>query len=227
MVFIGTNYFDRKDFVRSLKNAAIDVQCFGFGWDNTGNLKTADAAKIYNKAKIVLNFSKSNRGRQMKARPFEVMASGTCLLSEQTPGLECIFAEGTDFLTFDTSYELVEKVKYLLQNPNVRDEIAFSSYKSCVSKYAYVNKLRKYLNQVETPAERVRGTPAMASRMTVEIFWCFIKMLGLVLRRLDLGENATAFIIKLAKKIEQKFARRNYYSKMSFSTRLSKILLKR
>ena len=93
---------------------------------------------LYSHSKIVINFSKVNndmkyitnyerdlqRKTQIKARVFEVLRCGGFLLSEYTPDLDYYFKINKDLVTFSSKENLLEKIKFYLQNNDMRIQIA-------------------------------------------------------------------------------------------------------
>ncbi|MHB1830559.1 MAG: glycosyltransferase family protein, partial [Candidatus Micrarchaeaceae archaeon] len=58
--FIGKAYGDRPKLVNLIKNAKINVECWGAGWQR-GRASQRDMLRIFSRSKINLNFSKMQR----------------------------------------------------------------------------------------------------------------------------------------------------------------------
>lgn len=83
-----------------------------------------DYAKALCGAKICLCFlSKLNRDTYTR-RCFEIPASGRVLLAERTDDLLGLFREDEEACFFSSNEELVKKVHWLLENPDIRERIA-------------------------------------------------------------------------------------------------------
>ncbi len=57
-------------------------------------------------------------------RLFEVTGMGTCLLTDRKDNLGDLFEEGREVVVFDHAADAVEKLRWLRENPDVRDQIA-------------------------------------------------------------------------------------------------------
>lgn len=144
VVFIGVNFNDRQDYVDHLRKSGINVAAFGRGW-NTGRLSQADMIEILNQAKIVLNFSGSqDHGhlRFLKGRVFEVTGMGCFLLTEQCVGLSDYFEIGKDLDVFSDKNELLQKVKYYLNQPDLCQEIGLRAQQKVLANLTYEKQFK-------------------------------------------------------------------------------------
>jgi spore maturation protein CgeB len=138
VVFVGHYEPDgREQAVRSLVEAGIQLKIWGgelwtrkvLGdvYDRLHPIIPAlgdDYAKALCGAKINLAFlSKLNRDTYTR-RCFEIPACGQVMLAERTDDLLGLFKENVEACYFSTHKELVDKVRWLLQNPGIRDRIA-------------------------------------------------------------------------------------------------------
>ena len=79
-------------------------------------------------AKIALSFfSKWNRD-QYTRRVFEIPACGVFLLSERTPVMQELFAEGIEAEFFTSADECLDKVRFYLNNGAARKQITQAGY---------------------------------------------------------------------------------------------------
>jgi len=60
---------------------------------------------------------------------FEITGMGSCLVSNYGSNLKDIFEEGSEIVTYKTMPEAEEKIKYLINNPKVAEEIAIKGQK--------------------------------------------------------------------------------------------------
>jgi spore maturation protein CgeB len=152
--FVGAAYGNRPAMVDRLRQAGIDVTCFGHGWP-AGPVDTKRIAEIVRGSKISLNFSEGSQkalggtgGRQIKARVFEVPGYGGCLLTEQTPDLDGYFRIGEEILTFEGSDELIGTVKSLLAHPERRDAIACRGFDRVRREHTYDRRFGDLLGEL-------------------------------------------------------------------------------
>lgn len=147
VVFIGQNFGNREQYVKSLTDKGINVQAFGLGWAN-GKITQTEMITIFNQAKIVLNFSSSDRNphlKFLKGRIFEIPSTGAFLLTEVCEELEDFFEVGKHVDTFHDEKSLYEKVKYYLDHEEERKQIAEHGRKHVLEKYTFEEYLRKAL----------------------------------------------------------------------------------
>jgi len=138
VVFVGHYESDgRENRIRAIMNAGIKMKIWGGGYwsrnvlgelyDRLSPIVPAagdDYAKALCGAKICLVFlSKLNRDTYTR-RCFEIPACGQLMLAERTADLTRMFKEDKEACFFSSNDELVEKARYLLSNPQVRERIA-------------------------------------------------------------------------------------------------------
>lgn len=138
VVFVGHYEPDgRERSIRALMKAGVQVkiwgghywsrQVLGDQYDRLQPIQPAegdDYAKALCGAKICLAFlSKLNRDTYTR-RCFEIPACGRLMLAERTEDLQRLFREDEEACFFSSNEELVEKVRWLLANPEIRERIA-------------------------------------------------------------------------------------------------------
>ncbi|MBI3526319.1 MAG: glycosyltransferase [Betaproteobacteria bacterium] len=148
--FIGAAYGNRRQWIAGLRERGIAVSCFGHGWEN-GVVVASEVSRIINDSVLSLNFSDSGwlrQGkRQIKARVFEVPATGGCLLTEFAEGLEEYFVAGEEIETFADLDELAAKICKLLDAPAIRDRIARQGHARTCREHTYEIRLQKLLER--------------------------------------------------------------------------------
>ncbi|MCL4485623.1 MAG: glycosyltransferase [Nitrospirae bacterium] len=77
----------------------------------------------------------------LNMRVFESMAIGKCLLTDPVPGLFDLFVPDVDLVIYDDS-DLVDKVRFLLDHPEVRERIAASGRKKTLGRHTYRHRAR-------------------------------------------------------------------------------------
>jgi|TARA_R110000851_G_scaffold4633_10_gene18846 spore maturation protein CgeB len=143
--FCGIPNIERQSFTNALKNQGIPVE-YNYG------ISHEDMCELFSRSKLSLNFSKNMTltppRRQIKARLFEVPAGRSLLCTEETPGLEEYYKIDEEVITFNTSLELYEKCRYLLDNENVRKRIAENGFKRFKKEHESKQRLPKILNDI-------------------------------------------------------------------------------
>lgn len=143
--FVGAAHGDRRARVERLREAGVDVACFGHGWEN-GPVDNADLARIMRESVISLNFANSRGGDQIKARCFEVPGAGGFLLTQRVAGIEPWYEVGKEIVTFDSEEDLLSKIRHFLAHPAERDRIALAGYRRTRSEHTYEHRLRAVLD---------------------------------------------------------------------------------
>jgi len=144
ITFIGTPKRDRADFIRYLIKNGVKIKIFGLGWEEysefkeiyLGRLNNEDFVKIINQSKINLCFTKNYFGiPHIKGRIFEIGACRSFVLSEYYDGYLKFFKKNKEIVMFKNKEELLEKIKYYLENEKERESISYSIYKKIMKKH--------------------------------------------------------------------------------------------
>jgi spore maturation protein CgeB len=115
-----------------------------------GEVYGDDYARALTGAKIGLGFLRQVCPDQHTTRTFEIPACGSMLLADRTEEHQEFFVEGKEAEFYDSSAELVDKVKYYTDNESARDRIAAAGHQRCSdSRYAYIHRLSDVLAQME------------------------------------------------------------------------------
>jgi spore maturation protein CgeB len=157
--FVGAAHGDRKSIVATLREAGIEVACFGHGWPN-GSVSMTEIPSIMRRSVISLNFSNSRGENQIKARTFEVPGSGGFLLTGQASGLHRYYRLGVDIAVFDGVDDLVGKVHHFLSHPDERDAIARSGFEHTRLKHTYEQRMAQVIEFALNA--KMDSTPNMA-----------------------------------------------------------------
>ena len=157
VLFIGFAEKERFHSMNYLAKNGIKVDIYGSGWEksyyqlnadknlniNPKNLDGDDYSEAISRANICLCFlRKINRDLQT-ARSVEIPACGTLMLAERTDEHETMFKNNIEAVYFSSDRELLDQVKYLNNNPKIRDQIAQNGYERCMkSKMSYPDRLK-------------------------------------------------------------------------------------
>lgn len=151
--FIGARYGNRPLAIERLARAGIEVECFGSGWPN-GPVDADRIPEIINASLISLNFAGASVGdrpqeRQVKARVFEIPASGGLLATESAPSLERYYRPGEEVVVFEGASDIVSKVRHYLEAPQERDRIAEAGYRRTASEHTYEHRFAELLERLK------------------------------------------------------------------------------
>lgn len=131
--FVGNYFTGREDVEKLSFGSSIDFHIWGKGWNRAKHLKAAvwhgpalgwTKTVIYMRSKLVFEDHKTQArdAGLINLRVFEVLASGTCLISNKAPGLQSMFHGGIVF--YDSDVDLQRQVKHYLEHDEEREAIA-------------------------------------------------------------------------------------------------------
>jgi len=165
VVFVGHFEPDGREYcIRALVTAGIHVKLWGGQyWSRAvlGNLydhlapilpaEGDDYAKALGGAKICLCFlSKLNRDKYTR-RCFEIPACGKVMLAERTDELMQFYIEDEEACFFSSAEELVSKVRWLLDNPDIRERIAKAGLRRVwEDRHDVVSRAKYFLSVINT-----------------------------------------------------------------------------
>lgn len=130
--FIGSLYGSRIYYLNNLKNVKHFSNAFG-----------SQHNEVVMGSKINLNFTEGG----CSDRVYKILAAGGFLLTEFWPGLQKDFRIGVDLDTFRDLPELQDKIKFYLENSDLRKQIAKTGYET-VQKFTVTNWAKKILEKV-------------------------------------------------------------------------------
>ncbi len=143
--FVGQCYGNRPAIIQALKDHGIHVEAFGYGWPN-GSLSTEDMVRMYSKSKINLGFG-GVAGHQdtfcLKGRDFEIPMSGGLYLTEYNPELERFFDVGKEIAVYKDFDDLVEKISFLLSNPEKAETIRTNGFQRARREHTWEMRFEK------------------------------------------------------------------------------------
>jgi hypothetical protein len=129
--FAGQCYGNRPEVIGKLRSLGIPVEAYGSGWPN-GPLPLEEMVRLYSRSRINLGFAGIAGHRDafcLKGRDFEIPMSGGLYLTEHHPELERVYDIGREIVTFSGFDDLVEKIRFLLANPERAEEIRNRGYR--------------------------------------------------------------------------------------------------
>jgi spore maturation protein CgeB len=146
--FIGQRYGVRPKLINHLRKNGIDVKTYGLGWPD-GHISTARMNEIYNQSLINLGFSyigNSDRIKGLKGRDFEIPLTGNLYLTSYHPSLEDAFKIGTEIDCYQDRKDLVEKVKFYIDNPEKAMKIGEMGRKRCLKDHTWTKRYSELIS---------------------------------------------------------------------------------
>ena len=142
---------DRPRYLDFLAANGLRVQTFGFG-SEAGFVSDEEVARIFNRSKINLNFSRLEpgpaRGYGHKGRPIQVAITRSFCLSEYYPALPRIFERGSEIDWFTDPASLLEKLRYYLAHDAECEKMASSAYARTLREYEDGPYFSKVMNEL-------------------------------------------------------------------------------
>lgn len=146
--FIGNNYGIRGDIVRAIQRAGIRVEAFGRGFPN-GYVDCARSPEIFSKSKIILGIGTIGHTKDlftMKLRDFDGPMSGALYITTRTEELCELYEEDKEIVLYSSIEELVEKIKYYLQNEDKLNEIVVNGRNKAIARYTWDARVQQVLS---------------------------------------------------------------------------------
>lgn len=151
LVFVGSNYSRRvtatKYMLEPLVREGFDLMVWGHWWREADQPYTLPAPhyagllpydqlpQVYSSAKIVLGLHlDSSSTTQTSVRTYEVLGCRAFYLTQYTKAHEHLFTRGLHLDWASSEDDLLEKARYYLNHPNIREKIA-----SAGQAYVYTN----------------------------------------------------------------------------------------
>lgn len=169
VVFVGHYEPDgRENSVRALMDSGISLKIWGGKhwnskvlndmYDNLKPITPAEGdnyAKALCGAKICLAFlSKLNRDTYTR-RCLEIPACNCVMLAERTSDLQNMFKEDEEACFFSSNEELIQKVHWLLDHPDVRRRIAKAARQRVwADGHDVTSRTKQFLNKINTHVEK-------------------------------------------------------------------------
>jgi len=137
--FVGGCYGWRPGFISRLGRMGIHVECFGQGWPN-GPVSDKEMVRIFSRSRIILGFAGVGHSRKLmclKGRDFEVPMSGGLYLTQHNPELALVYRIGKEIVTYRDETDCADRIKFLLTNPRIVEEIRAAGRLRCITEHTY------------------------------------------------------------------------------------------
>jgi spore maturation protein CgeB len=144
--FVGNLSGDRKQIFDLLINKGVNVNHFS-------NVSFEDMVWNYSRSLMGLNLSKNSNDKAgkliLKARPFEITAAGSMLLTQDAVGLSDCYKFDEEIVTFNTVSELIDKCNFLIKKPKIIETIAKKGHERFLKDHDSKVRLAKLLQKID------------------------------------------------------------------------------
>jgi spore maturation protein CgeB len=145
VTFVGSAHGNRKELVAKLGELGINVECFGYGWEN-GAVNAEEIPVIFRDSVVSLNFANSKGENQIKARTFEVPGSGGFLITDNAKNLSSVFCNNKEIIIVDSLEEMANATKQFIESREDRDHIAKQGFLRVKNQYSYAKRVSDILD---------------------------------------------------------------------------------
>jgi hypothetical protein len=128
VLIFGNGYPDRVAPARALLNE-FQTHIYGEFWGEYGIASRGlvfgeDSMQVLSSARITVVFSKTSGGHPIiKPYLFDYTAGGALIATEYLPAVERYFVYGKELIGFESTEELIEKIRYYLDHPREAEQI--------------------------------------------------------------------------------------------------------
>ncbi|MES2353810.1 MAG: glycosyltransferase [Pseudomonadota bacterium] len=160
--FVGQCYGIRRNFVDKLRRQGINVSCFGRGWENSF-VSDSDMFRVFARSKINLGLGYVGYSTSMtclKGRDFDVPGTGNFYLTTYDTELADCFRVGEEIVCYRNGAECAELIRYYLERPEARKQIADAGRGRVVREHTWQYRL-EYLMQWAGIAEKKKTVRAL------------------------------------------------------------------
>lgn len=147
VVFVGSNYGQRKNIIDSLIREGINVHAFGPGFAN-GSISSGQIKNLYSRAKIILgicNVGYQVRERNLKTRDFDAISARALYVANACNEFNQFFSPNLHYIDYSSHEDLLLKIRYYLTHPEEASVIAEKAYKLGMSSYRWRTNLSKVI----------------------------------------------------------------------------------
>jgi spore maturation protein CgeB len=120
-----------------------------------GILSDDEMVRTFSRTKINLGFAgcwtgenTATRITQIRLRDFEVPMSGGFYLTEYQDELEEFFKIDSEIVCYRDKEELLEKIRFYLNRPKLRELIRFAGRQRCLNEHTWQNRFRAVFEQI-------------------------------------------------------------------------------
>lgn len=113
------------------------------------NLPPNEINKIYNSSCICLNMHHRQSKEGMNPRTFEILGAGGFQLVDYKSKMDDVFDIGNEIICYYNESDLLNKIRYYLENEDERKRIAKKGYDLVKKKHTYKHRVETILNDMK------------------------------------------------------------------------------
>ena len=150
ILFIGNRYGIRGEIIDYLFKNGVNVTCYGKGWPN-GPVNAAQNVALSKRAKIILGVGTIGYCSDvytLKLRDFDALMTGALYITHRNPDLLQLFCEGYHLECYEHVNELLEKIKYYLNQPKKRALIGNQGKNKAKKDYTWETRISKTFHEL-------------------------------------------------------------------------------
>ena len=150
IAFIGTWDEEREWLLNQLLE--YDLKIWGDGWHKANkniqkkwqkiHVSGTDFSKVCANSKINLNIIRKQNKPAHNMRTFEIPASKGFVISNRTNEINKIYIENEEIICFDSVNELHNKIKYYLEENELRNSISVNAYRKTILEHTYKDRAK-------------------------------------------------------------------------------------
>lgn len=126
-------------FLKLKHNIYLNVRYGYAGWVQP--ISFQERVRLYQRAKIGINVHWNDYGLGNQ-RLYHLPANGVMQISDCASHLDRVFTQGEEVVSYRSTDELIDRIKYYLNHENERQRIALQGYRRTMEKYRFATVTR-------------------------------------------------------------------------------------
>jgi len=155
--FVGLFDEHREEYLKALTDYRLGIWSWNIG-DYDTQLKSfhkgvaygESLIKVFKSSKIVLNIHRDFEVSGGNYRLFEIPACSALQIVDEKKDIGKYFEVGKEVVTFKDKDDLRRKVKYYLENPEQREQIATAAYNRVKRDHTLIDRMKKIIDIAES-----------------------------------------------------------------------------
>lgn len=164
LVFVGAWSPWRDQVIASAFEVTQDIALYGHSWIKKSRLPRdvlhqihkgervlgAPLNALHNKARVVLNADRTVR-LGLNMRYFEVLASGSCLLTDNALDLHNYFTDNEHLCVYQDLEDMQRKLRWLLDNEDERQRISANGFREVMERHTCDHRVQALIASISAP----------------------------------------------------------------------------